>query len=86
MQTVKETLTDEEIEKIREACETPRDIALIDFLLSTGIRVKELVLLNRSDIDFQERQCKVLGKGVPSMIFRTFSLHLGGRQPTGGCQ
>ena len=63
MQTVKETLTDEEIEKIREACTTPRDIALIDFLLSTGVRVGELVLLNRSDIDFQERQCKVLGKG-----------------------
>jgi len=63
MQTVKETLTDEEIEKIREACTTPRDIALIDFFLSTGVRVGELVLLNRSDIDFQERQCKVLGKG-----------------------
>jgi len=63
MQTVKETLTDEEIEKIRETCTTARDLALIDVLLSTGMRVGELVLLNREDINFQERECKVLGKG-----------------------
>jgi site-specific recombinase XerD len=63
MQTIKETLTDEEIEKIRENCTEKRDLALIDFLLSTGMRVGELVLLNRNDINFQERECKVLGKG-----------------------
>ncbi len=63
MQTVKETLTDEEIEKIRESCTTKRDLAIIDTLLSTGIRVGELVLLDRNDLDFQERECTVLGKG-----------------------
>lgn len=63
LQTVKETLTDEEIEKIRESCTTKRDLAIIDTLLSTGIRVGELVLLNRTDLDFQERECTVLGKG-----------------------
>lgn len=63
MQTIKETLTDEEIEKIRECCKEPRDIALVDFFLSTGMRVGELVLLDRFDVDFQERECVVLGKG-----------------------
>jgi len=62
-QTIKETLTDEEIEKIRETCDNIRDHAIIDFLLSTGMRVGELVLLNRDDINFQERECKVMGKG-----------------------
>jgi len=62
-QTVKETLTDEEVEKIREACTTLRDLAIIDMLISTGMRVGELVLLNKADINYQERECKVLGKG-----------------------
>lgn len=63
MQAVKETLSDEELEEIRETCTEPRDIALIDFLFSTGMRVGELVLLNKDDLNYQERECIVLGKG-----------------------
>lgn len=61
--TIKETYSDETLEKMRDACHTDRDLALIDFLASTGVRVGELVQLNRSDIDFQERSCIVFGKG-----------------------
>lgn len=63
IQTVKETYTDEELEKMRDACTEIRDLAMIDFLSSTGIRVGELVKLNLDDIKFQERSCIVLGKG-----------------------
>lgn len=61
--TVKETYFDEELEKLRDSCTQIRDLAMIDFLASTGIRVGELVLLNRNDINFQERECVVFGKG-----------------------
>lgn len=60
---VKEVLTDENIEMLRDSCQEMRDIAMIDLLLSTGMRVGELVKINREDIDFQERQCVVFGKG-----------------------
>ena len=60
---VKETISDEHLEMLRDACEEMRDLAMIDFLASTGVRVGELVKINRADIDFQERQCVVLGKG-----------------------
>lgn len=60
---VKDVFSDEEIELLRKSCEYPRDLAIVDFLLSTGIRVGELVNLNISDIDFEKRQCVVLGKG-----------------------
>lgn len=62
-QIVKETLSDEHLERLRDKCEHPRDLAIIDLLISTGIRVGELVRLNRSDINFEERECIVLGKG-----------------------
>ena len=61
--TIKETYTDEVLEKMRDSCEEPRDLALIDMLSSTGMRVGELVLLNRDDINFEERECVVFGKG-----------------------
>ena len=61
--TIKETYTDEALEKMRDNCERPRDLALIDMLASTGMRVGELVLLNRNDINFAERECVVFGKG-----------------------
>ena len=61
--TIKETYTDEALEKMRDNCEEPRDLALIDILASTGMRVGELVLLNRDDINFEERECVVFGKG-----------------------
>lgn len=61
--TIKETYTDEALEKMRDNCEEPRDLALIDMLASTGMRVGELVLLNRDDINFEERECVVFGKG-----------------------
>jgi len=60
---VKEVLSDENIETLRDSCNESRDLAMIDLLLSTGVRVGELVKMNRADIDFQERQCKVFGKG-----------------------
>lgn len=61
--TVKETYTDEALERMRDYCDTSRDLAIIDILASTGMRVGELVKLNRSDIDFQNRECVVTGKG-----------------------
>ena len=60
---VKETYTDESLEKLRDYCESSRDLAIIDFLASTGMRVGELVKLNRDDIDFINRECIVFGKG-----------------------
>ena len=60
---IRETYTDETIEKLRDGCEEIRDLALIDFLTSTGVRVGELVRLNRADINFEERSCIVFGKG-----------------------
>lgn len=60
---VKETLTDENIEKLRDECENIRDLCLIELLISTGMRVGEIVNLNINDINFEERSCIVLGKG-----------------------
>lgn len=60
---VKETLSDENIELLRDNCKQIRDLAIIDFLYSTGIRVGELVNLNLEDINFEERECVVYGKG-----------------------
>ena len=60
---VKNVITDEEIEKLRDNCKNLRDTAMIDLLYSTGIRVGELVKLNIEDINFSERECIVFGKG-----------------------
>ena len=60
---VKEVYTDESMEVMRDSCDTLRDLAMIDLLSSTGMRVGELVNLDRADIDFQNRECVVLGKG-----------------------
>lgn len=62
-QPVKEIISDEMIEMLRDHCRCTRDLAMIDLLYSTGIRVGELVGLNISDIDFEERECIVYGKG-----------------------
>lgn len=60
---VKETFTDENIEKMRDECVNVRNLALIELLYSTGMRVGELVNLNKSDLKIEERSCIVLGKG-----------------------
>lgn len=60
---IKETYSDEALELMRDNCTEPRDLAMIDMLASTGMRVGEMVLLNRNDIDFNERECIVYGKG-----------------------
>lgn len=65
---VKETYSDEALEMMRDSCETTRDLAMIDILASTGMRVGELVKLNRRDIDFQNRECIVTGKGNKQRI------------------
>lgn len=62
-QVAKEVMTDEDLELLRDACETKRDLATIDLLASTGMRIGELVRLNISDIHFEERECLVTGKG-----------------------
>ena len=61
--TVKEIISDEKIEVIRDACKNSRDLAIVDMLYSTGIRVGELVNLDITDINFHERECIVYGKG-----------------------
>lgn len=60
---VKEVISDENMEILRDTCHEVRDLAMIDLLASTGMRVGELVKINREDIDFHERQCIVFGKG-----------------------
>ena len=62
-QQIKETISDEAIEQLRDNCNCQRDLVIIDLLYSTGIRVGELVNLNISDIDFESRECVVFGKG-----------------------
>lgn len=65
---IKETYTDEALEVMRDNCEELRDLAIIDMLASTGMRVGEMILLNRTDINFNERECIVLGKGNKERI------------------
>lgn len=60
---IKETYTDEELERMRDNCTELRDLAIIDMLTSTGMRIGEMVLLNKADINFNERECVVFGKG-----------------------
>lgn len=60
---IKETYSDETLELMRDSCSEMRDLAMIDLLASTGMRVGEMVLLNRDDVDFTERECVVFGKG-----------------------
>lgn len=60
---IKETYTDEMLEHMRDNCNSLRDLAIIDLLASSGMRVGELVALNRDDINFNERECVVFGKG-----------------------
>ncbi|SFP96298.1 integrase/recombinase XerD [Lachnospiraceae bacterium XBB1006] len=62
-QQIKEVISDEDIERLRDHCTCKRDLAMIDLLYSTGIRVGELVNLNISDVDFEARECVVFGKG-----------------------
>lgn len=66
--TIKDTYTDEALEMMRDHCKNLRDLAIIDMLASTGMRVGEMVLLNKDDINFHERECIVFGKGKKERI------------------
>lgn len=66
--SVKETYSDEALELMRDSCTELRDLAMIDMFASTGMRVGEMVMLNREDINFNERECVVLGKGDKERI------------------
>lgn len=59
----KETLSDEELEALRDSCDSKRDLAMVDLLASTGMRVGELIRLDIDDVDIQGRECVVTGKG-----------------------
>ena len=65
---IKETYTDEDLEKMRDNCTELRDLAMIDMFASTGMRIGEMVLLNKADINFNERECVVFGKGDKERI------------------
>lgn len=65
---VKETFTDEDIERLCDNCTNLRDRAIIEILLSTGVRVGELIRLDIDDINFNEKECIVLGKGDAERI------------------
>lgn len=65
---VKETYSDEALELMRDKCSELRDLAMIDMFASTGMRVGEMVLLNINDIDFNERECVVFGKGSKERV------------------
>lgn len=65
---IKETYSDEALEFMRDSCTELRDLAMIDMFASTGMRVGEMVLLNRDDIDFNERECIVFGKGSKERV------------------
>mgnify|MGYP004504886083 FL=1 len=65
---IKETYSDETLELMRDNCTELRDLAMIDMLASTGMRVGEMVLLDRNDIDFNERECIVFGKGSKERV------------------
>lgn len=62
-QVTKEVLSDEELEVLRDTCESKRDLAIVDLLASTGMRIGELVRLDRKDVNLHERECLVMGKG-----------------------
>lgn len=66
--SIKETYSDEDLERMRDNCTELRDLAIIDMLASTGMRIGEMVLLNRDDINFAERECVVFGKGEKERI------------------
>lgn len=65
---IKETISDEGLELLRDACDEIRDLAMIDLLSSTGMRVGELVGLNKEDVNFHERECVVFGKGSSERV------------------
>lgn len=80
-QVAKEVLTDEQIESLRDGCSCARDLAIIDVLVSSGMRVGELVGLDISDVNLQERECIVTGKGNkqrPVYLDARAKLHLSG--------
>lgn len=90
-QTIKETYTDEALERLRDNCTSTRDLAIIDMLASTGMRVGEMVTLNRNDVNFEERECVVFGKGSKERVVyfdaRTkihLQKYLEGRKDTNG--
>ena len=68
IKNIKETYSDEELELMRDNCTELRDLAMIDLLASTGMRVGEMVFLNRNDINFNERECIVFGKGSKERV------------------
>ena len=60
---IKKPYTATEMERIKQACTTLRDLALVEFLYASGCRVSEVASLNRSDINFLTREAVVMGKG-----------------------
>lgn len=60
---VKPSYSQMEVERMRLSGLSKRDAALINFMLSTACRISEVIGINRDDLDFQNGEVKVLGKG-----------------------
>ena len=64
----KDVLTDYECELLREACETKRELAMIEFLIATACRIGELVKVKISDINWNQNSVLFYGKGRKQRI------------------
>ena len=64
----RKSFSDEEIEMLRDSAGSLANRAIIEFLLSTGCRVSELVNIDLTDIDFNKRECTIVGKGNKERI------------------
>jgi integrase/recombinase XerD len=65
---LRKSLSQEELERLRDACKTTRQKALLEFMFSTGCRLSEIVNVNISDLNWAERSLKVIGKGNKERI------------------
>ncbi len=76
---IKKPLSDTELERLRRNCIIKRDTALVEFLYSTGVRVSELIALNRQDINYNSMNAVVYGKGAKereTYLTATACMHL----------
>ncbi len=65
---LRKALSREDIERLRDACSTPREKAIFELLYSSGCRLSEVAGLDIADADFSEQTLRVIGKGDKERI------------------